>query len=110
MTQDLHLYPGKMTRKEIYYADFDVSDVTLKINTLMSRWSTHLIEIKGQKWKVYNHSGDVVYEFDFLIDFKNVEARVKLEDLRLNIIHHIEGMRDDTAYIDELVEEDLLFD
>ena len=99
-----------MTKKEIYYADFDVDEVSLKINSLMSKWSTHLIEIKGQKWKVYDHSDILLFEFDFLIDFKNVEARVKLEDLRLNVIHHIEGMRDDTTYIDELVDENLLFD
>lgn len=98
-----------MTRKEIYYADFDVDEVTLKINSLMSKWSTNLIEIKGQKWKVYNHSCDVIYEFDFLIDFGNLDARIKLEDLRLNVIHHIESMRDDTTYIDELVQENLIF-
>ena len=99
-----------MTRKEIYYSDFDVGEVTLKINSLMSKWSTHLIVIRGQKWKVYDHSDILIWEFDFLIDFKNVEARIKLEDLRLNVIHHIESMRDDTTFIDELVVEDLLFD
>lgn len=99
-----------MARKEIYYADFDVDEVTLKINSLMSKWSTHLIEIRGQKWKVYNYSDILLYEFDFLIDFKDIEARIKLEDLRLNIIHHIESMRDDTTYIDALVDESLLFD
>lgn len=99
-----------MARKEIYYADFDVDEVTLKINSLMSKWSTHLIEIRGQKWKVYNYSDILLYEFDFLIDFKDIEARIKLEDLKLNIIHHIESMRDDTTYIDALVDEILLFD
>ena len=99
-----------MARKEIYYADFDVGEVTLKINSLMSKWSTHLIEIRGQKWKVYNYSDILLYEFDFLIDFKDIEARIKLEDLKLNIIHHIESMRDDTTYIDALVDESLLFD
>lgn len=110
MTQGLHRYQGKMARKEIYYADFDVGEVTLKINSLMSKWSTHLIEIRGQKWKVYNYSDILLYEFDFLIDFKDIEARIKLEDLKLNIIHHIESMRDDTTYIDALVDESLLFD
>ena len=74
-----------------------------------SRWSVHLIHIKGQKWKVYNHSDILIHEFDFLIDFKNIEGRIKLEDLKLNVIHHIESLRDDTAYIDELVQEDLLY-
>ena len=95
--------------KDVYYVDFDVDEVTSRINGLMSRWSVHLIHIKGQKWKVYDHSDILVYEFDFLIDFKDIEGRIKLEDLKLNVIHHIESLRDDTSYIDELVQEDLLY-
>ena len=45
----------------------------------------------------------------FLIDFKNIEGRIKLEDLKLNVIHHIESLRDDTYYIDRLVVEELLY-
>ena len=95
--------------KDVYYIDFDVDEVTSRINCIMSRWSVHLIHIKGQNWKVYNHSDILIHEFDFLIDFKNIEGRIKLEDLKLNVIHHIESLRDDTAYIDELVQEDLLY-
>ena len=95
--------------KDVYYIDFDVDEVTSRINCMMSRWSVHLIHIKGQNWKVYNHSDILVHEFDFLIDFKNIEGRIKLEDLKLNVIHHIESLRDDTAYVDELVQEDLLY-
>ena len=95
--------------KDVYYVDFDVDEVTSKINGFMSRWSVHLIHIKGQEWKVYDHSDILVYEFDFLIDFKNIEGRIKLEDLKLNVIHHIESLRDDTTYIDELVQENLLY-
>ena len=94
---------------DTYYLDFDVDEVSLKINNLMSRWAVNLIEIKGQKWRVYNHSGEVVHEFHFLIDFKNLEGRIKLEDLKLNVIHHIESLKDDTSYIDELVDEELLY-
>lgn len=95
--------------KDIYYIDFDVDEVTLKINSLMSKWSVHLIHIKGQNWKIFNHDDILVYEFNFLIDFKSIEGRIKLEDLKLNIIHHIESLKDDTTYIDELVQEDLLY-
>ena len=94
---------------ETYYIDFDVDEVSSRINNLMSRWSVHFIEIKGQKWKVYDYNGVVVHEFHFLIDFKNIEGRVKLEDLKLNVIHHIESLRDDTDYIDELVDAELLY-
>ncbi len=97
-----------MIEKEIYYVDFDVDEVTEKINGLMSRWSVHLIVIRGQNWQVYNHSNEIVHEFHFLIDFNNLEGRIKLEDLRLNVIHHIEDLRDDTCYVDRLVDESLL--
>ena len=95
--------------KDVYYVDFDVDEVTSKINGFMSRWSVHLIHIKGQEWKIYDHSDILVYEFDFLIDFKDIEGRIKLEDFKLNVIHHIESLRDDTTYIDELVQENLLY-
>lgn len=98
-----------MTKKEIYYIDFDVEYVSSKINNLMSKWSVHLIYIKGQNWRVFNHSDELIYEFDFLIDFKNIDGRIKLEDLKLNVIHYIESLRDDTTYVDELVQEDLLY-
>ena len=98
-----------MSKKEICYADFDVNEVSVKINSLMSRWSTNKIEIKGQNWKIFNHAEEIIYEFNFLIDFKNIEARIKLEDLRLNVIHHIESLKDDTAYVDELMNENLLY-
>ena len=96
-------------KKEIFYADFDVCEVTRKINDVMSRWATHLIVIRGQNWQVYNYSNEIIYEFHFLIDFKNVESRIKLEDLRLNVIHHIESMRDDTDFVDSLVIPELLY-
>lgn len=98
-----------MIKKEVFYIDFDVDDTTNKINSIMSKWSVHLIVIRGQIWQVYNHSNEIIYEFHFLIDFKNIEGRIKLEDLRLNVIHHIESLRDDTIYIDQLVQEELLY-
>ncbi|WP_407381014.1 hypothetical protein [Methanobrevibacter sp.] len=98
-----------MVAKEVYYIDFDVDEVTSRINSLMGRWSVHMIKIRGQNWQVFNHSGDVIHEFHFFIDFKNVDGRIKLEDLKLNVIHYIESLRDDTAYIDELVIEELLY-
>ncbi|MBR0270996.1 MAG: hypothetical protein IJQ68_03270 [Methanobrevibacter sp.] len=98
-----------MVTKEVYYIDFDVNEVTSKINGLMSRWSVHMIKIRGQNWQIYNHSDEVIYEFHFFIDFKNIEGRIKLEDLKLNVIHHIESLRDDTTYIDELVIAELLY-
>lgn len=98
-----------MTRKEIYYIDFDVDEVSSRIYDLMDKWSVHLIHIKGQNWQVFNHSNELVYEFDFLIDFRNIDGRIKLEDLKLNVIHHIESLKDDTTYVDELVQENLLY-
>lgn len=98
-----------MTKKEIYYIDFDVDEVSSRIYDLMDKWSVHLIHIKGKNWQVFNHSNELVYEFDFLIDFRNIDGRIKLEDLKLNVIHHIESLKDDTTYVDELVQENLLY-
>lgn len=98
-----------MTKKEIYYTDFDVDQVSSKINNLMSKWSVHSILIEGQNWQVFNYSNELIYEFNFLIDFKSLEGRIKLEDLKLNVIHHIESLKDDTTYIDNLVLEELLY-
>lgn len=99
----------KMAKKEIYYIDFNVDEVSSRINNIMSKWSVHSIHIRGQKWQIFNYSDDLIYEFVFLIDFKNVEGRIKLEDLKLNVIHHIESLKDDTMYIDDLVLEELLY-
>ncbi len=99
----------KMVKKEIYYIDFDVEEVSSRINDIMSKWSVYSIHIKGQNWQIFNYSDELIYEFNFLIDFKNVEGRIKLEDLKLNIIHHIESLKDDTMYIDNLVLEELLY-
>ncbi len=98
-----------MVTKEVYYIDFDVDEVTSKINSLMSRWSVNMIKIRGQNWQVLNHSNEVVHEFHFFIDFNNIEGRIKLEDLKLNVIHHIESLRDDTTYTDEMVIAELLY-
>ena len=94
---------------DVYYIDFDVEEVSLKINNIMSRWSAHLLKITGQKWQVLNHDGEIIYECHFFIDFKNLEGRIKLEDLKLNVIHHIESLRDDTVYIDNMIIPDLLY-
>ena len=36
------------------------------------------------------------------VDFYDLESRIKLEDLKLNVIHHIESLRDETTYRDNL--------
>ena len=98
-----------MVKKEIYYIDFDVDEVSSRINDIMSKWSVYSIHIKGQNWQIFNYSDELIYEFNFFFFFKNVEGRIKLEDLKLNIIHHIESLKDDTMYIDNLVLEELLY-
>lgn len=97
-----------MDMNEVYNSDFDVCDVSRRINSLMSRWSVHMIHIKGQNWRILNHSDELVCEFVFCVDFNDIDVRVKLEDLKLNVIHHIESLRDDTTYIDDLVSQELL--
>ena len=90
--------------KEIFFdGDFDVDEVSSKINSLMSRWSIRLLDINGPSWVIYDPEMEVKYLFFFEVDFNDIETRVKLEDLKLNVIHHIESLKDDTAYRDNLI-------
>lgn len=90
--------------KEIFIKnDFNVEELTEKINNLMSKWSIRLLDINGPSWVVYNQEMEVKYLFFFEVDFNDLEDRIKLEDLKLNVIHHIESLKDDTAYRDNLI-------
>ena len=46
---------------------------------------------------------DLKYLIHFDVDFNDLETRIKLEDLKLNIIHHIESLRDETTFRDNLI-------
>ena len=83
-------------------SDFDISEVTSKINAIMSKWSIRLLDINGPDWAIYTYEMDLKYMIHFNVDFNNLEVRIKLEDLKLNVIHHIESLRDETTYRDNL--------
>ena len=85
------------------YDDFDVEEISDKINAVMSRWSSHLLDINGPDWAIYDYEMDLKYLIHFNVDFKDLEIRIKLEDLKLNIIHHIESQKDETTYRDNLI-------
>ncbi|MCI6995157.1 MAG: hypothetical protein MR875_09935 [Methanobrevibacter sp.] len=90
--------------KEIFIeADFDVDEITSKINSLMSKWSIQLLDINGPNWIVFDYDMEIKYVFIFNVDFSDIETRIKLEDLKLNVIHHIEGLKDETTYRDNLI-------
>ncbi len=90
--------------KEITFgADFSVSELTLKINKIMSRWSVQLLDINGCDWVIYDYDMEIRYLIHFDIDFNDIETRIKLEDLKLNVIHHIESLKDETTYRDNLI-------
>ncbi len=92
--------------KEIFIdSDFDVEDVTSMICDVMSKWSIRFLDINGPSWVIYNHDMEVKYLFFFEVDFNDLETRIKLEDLKLNVIHGIEDLKDDTTYRDNLVNE-----
>lgn len=82
--------------------DFDVDETTSKINTIMSKWSIHFLDINGPNWIIYDYNMRVKYAIQFRVDFNDLETRIKLEDLKLNVIHHIESLRDETIYRDNL--------
>ena len=84
-------------------SDFDVDDITSKISKIMSQWSIKLLDINGPDWAIYTYEMDLKYLIHFNVDFYDLEMRIKLEDLKLNVIHHIESLRDETTYRDNLI-------
>lgn len=86
--------------KEIFLDEnFDVDEVTSDINSVMSKWSIKFLDIIGPNWIIYSYDMEVKYIFRFQVDFKDIETRIKLEDLKLNVIHHIESLKDETTYL-----------
>ena len=89
--------------KEVFLdEDFDVDETTSKINSIMSKWSIQLLDINGPNWVIYDYDMNLKYLFQFQVDFNDIEVRIKLEDLKLNVIHHIESLKDETTYRDNL--------
>lgn len=83
--------------------DFNIEEITDKINAIMSKWSIQLLDINGPDWAIYDYEMDLKYLIHFDVDFTSLNTRIKLEDLKLNVIHHIESLRDETAYRDNLI-------
>ena len=82
--------------------DFDVDILTEQISRIMERWSIQFLDINGPNWVIYDYDMRIKYLFQFQVDFNDIETRIKLEDLKLNVIHHIESLRDETTYRDNL--------
>ncbi|WP_458457014.1 hypothetical protein [Methanobrevibacter sp.] len=90
--------------KEIFLdSDFDVDETTAKINAVMSKWSIQFLDINGPTWIIFDYDMEIRYVLHFEVDFTDIETRIKLEDLKLNVIHHIESLKDETNYRDNLV-------
>lgn len=83
--------------------DFDVEKLSEKINRIMSMWSIHLLDINGHDWAIYDYDMNLKYLIHFNVDFNDLDIRINLEDLKLNIIHHIESLKDETTYRDNLI-------
>ena len=90
-------------REILVDSDFSVDETTLKINNIMSKWSIHFLDINGPNWVIFDYDMYIKYVFIFNVDFNDIETRIKLEDLKLNVIHHIESLKDETTYRDNLV-------
>lgn len=87
----------------LFFADFDVNETTRQITDIMSEWSIQLLDINGPTWVIYDYDMEIRYILRFQVDFNDLESRIKLEDLKLNVIHHIESLKDETAYRDNLI-------
>ena len=84
-------------------ANFDVDDITFKINKIMAKWSIQLLDINGPNWIIFDYDMEIKFVLIFDVDFNDIETRIKLEDLKLNVIHHIECLKDETTYRDNLI-------
>ena len=87
----------------VFDENFDVDEVTDVINRVMSKWSIQLLDINGPNWIVYDYEMEVKCLFQFQVNFYDLQTRIKLEDLKLNVIHHIESLKDETTYRDNLI-------
>lgn len=92
-----------MMREIIIDSDFSVDDLTAEISNIMSKWSIQFLDINGPNWVIFDYDMYIKYVFIFNVDFNDLETRIKLEDLKLNVIHHIESLKDETTYRDNLV-------
>ena len=90
-------------REILIDSDFSVDETTLKINNIMSKWSIQFLDINGPNWVIFDYDMNIKYVLLFNVDFNDIETRIKLEDLKLNVIHHIESLKDETTYRDNLV-------
>lgn len=90
-------------KEVIFEDDFNVDAATEQINSIMSKWSIQLLDINGPTWVVYDYDMEVKYIFRFNFDYEDLETRIKMEDLKLNVIHNIESLKDETTYRDNLV-------
>ena len=84
-------------------ANFDVDDITFKINKIMAKWFIQLLDINGPNWIIFDYDMEIKFVLIFDVDFNDIETRIKLEDLKLNVIHHIESLKDETTYRDNLI-------
>ena len=84
-------------------SDFSVDETTARINNIMSKWSIHFLDINGPNWVIFDWDMYIKYVLIFDVDFNDIETRIKLEDLKLNVIHHIESLKDETTYRDNLI-------
>ena len=86
-------------------SDFSVDETTARINNIMSKWSIHFLDINGPNWVIFDWDMYIKYVLIFDVDFNDIETRIKLEDLKLNVIHHIESLKDETTYRDNLTNQ-----
>ena len=92
-----------MMREIIIDPDFSIDDLTDKLSNIMSKWSIHFLDINGPNWIIFDYDMNIKYVFIFNVDFNDLETHIKLEDLKLNVIHHLESLKDETIYRDNLI-------
>ena len=88
--------------------DYPLEDTESYISGMMAEWSSHKLHIAGSKWTVYDYDGEVKYEITLDIDYKDLDSRLKFEDLKLEVMYNIESLGDETTYDEVMIERDFV--
>lgn len=94
-------------KKVKFEKDYSLEDTASYISSLMAEWSSYKLHIAGPKWTVYDYDGEVKYEITLDIDYKDLDSRLKFEDLKLEVMYNIKSLRDETTYDEVMIERDL---
>lgn len=84
--------------KIILKPGFDKNSLFKEISKIMSQWRISNITLTGLNWKIFDYENKEYKNYIFEINPIDLKELIKIEDLRLDLIHFIEDLKDDTIY------------